>query len=155
MQKALDNSEYVDTVLMDLSNAYDCIPHDLLITKLEACGLDETSLHFLRDYFNNWKQWTKIGSSFSDWWYKTCGIPQGSILGPLLFNIFISDMLFFVSKTYDISDICSFADDNTPSSCGKMLGDILHNLKFDLGYILKWFYVNSIKRNPGKFQGSL
>ena len=67
MQKALDNSEYVDTVLMDLSNAYDCIPHDLLITKLEACGLDETSLHFLRDYFNNWKQWTKIGSSFSDW----------------------------------------------------------------------------------------
>ena len=52
---------------MDLSNAYDCIPHDLLITKLEACGLDETSLHFLRDYFNNWKQWTKIGSSFGDW----------------------------------------------------------------------------------------
>ena len=64
-------------------------------------------------------------------------------------------MLFFVSKTYDISDICNFADDNTLSSCGKMLGDILHNLKFDLGYILKWFYVNSIKRNSGKFQGSL
>ena len=59
--------------------------------------------------------------------------------------MFINDMLFFVSKTYDISDIYNFADDNTLSSCEKMLGDILHNLKFDLGYILKWFYVNSIK----------
>ena len=59
--------------------------------------------------------------------------------------MFINDMLFFVSKTYDISDIYNFADYNTLSSCEKMLGDILHNLKFDLGYILKWFYVNSIK----------
>ena len=57
-------------------------------------------------------------------------------------------MIFFVSK----SDICNFADDNTLSSCGKMLGDILYNLKFDLGRILKWFKVNSSKSNPSKFQ---
>ena len=57
-------------------------------------------------------------------------------------------MLFFVSK----SDICNFADDNTLSFCEKMLGDILHNLKFDLEHVLKCFKVNSSKPNPGKLQ---
>ena len=65
-----------------------------------------------------------------------------------MFNIFINDMLSFVSK----SDICNFADDNTLCSCGKMLGDILHNLKFDLRHILKWFKVNLLKPNLRKFQ---
>ena len=115
---------------------------------MEAYSLDKTSLYLLRDYLSNQKQRTKIGSSFSHWWDIIFGIPQGSTLGPLLFNIFINDMLFFVSK----SDICNFADDNTLSSCGKMLGDILHNLKFDLGHILKWFKINSLNPNPGKFQ---
>ena len=73
---------------------------------------------------------------------------KDQFLGPFLFNIFINDMLFFVSK----SDICNFADDNTLSFCEKMLGDILHNLKFDLEHVLKWFKVNSSKPNPGKFQ---
>ena len=57
-------------------------------------------------------------------------------------------MLFFVSKC----EICNFADDNTLSSCWKILGNILHNLKFDLGHFLKWFKVNSSKPDPGKFQ---
>ena len=78
----------------------------------------------------------------------TCGIPQGSILGPLLFNSFVNNMFSFASK----SDICDFADDNTLSSCRKTLGGILHNLKFDWRNILKWFKVNSLKPNPGKFQ---
>ena len=68
-----------------------------------------------------------------EWFHKNCRIPQGSLLGLLLFNIFISDMLFSVSK----SDICNFAEDSALSCCGKMLGDIWRNLKFDLGHILK------------------
>ena len=133
---------------MDLSKTYDFIPHDLLIAKLEAYGLDKTTLHLLRDNLSNWKQRTNIGSSFSDWWDIICGVPQGSILDPFLFNIFINNKLFFVSK----SDICNFADDNILSSCGKVFGDILHNLKFDSGHILKWFKVTSLKPNLGKFQ---
>ena len=98
MAQALDNSGYVGTVLMDLSKAYECIPHDLLIAKLEAYGRDKTCLPLLRDYLRNRKQRTKIDSSFKDWWDIICGIPQGSILDPLLFNVFINDICFSLSQ---------------------------------------------------------
>ena len=133
-------------MLMGLPKAYYCIPHDFLIAKLEACGLEKSSLHLLRAYLSNLKQRKKNGSSFSYWWDIICGIQQGWILGPLFFKIFINDMLFFVSKF----DICNFFDDNTLSCCGKMLGYILHNLKADLVHILKWLKVSSLKPNPGK-----
>ena len=124
------------------------ILYGLQIAKVEACSLVETSLNLLRDYLSNRKQRTKIGSSFSDWRDVICGIPQGSVLGPLFFNNFINDMILFVSKY----DICNFPDVSAISSCGKRLGDILHDLKFDLGHILKWFEVNSLKPNSDKFQ---
>ena len=70
------------------------------------------------------KHRTKVGSSYSKW-SKICrGIPQGSILRPLLFNIFINDIFFFVEKL----EICNFADDNTVYSCGKGLAKIKENL---------------------------
>ena len=147
-QRELDESGYVGTILMDLSKAYDCIPHQLLIAKLEAYGLHKNSLNLLADYLSGRKQRTKIGSVFSEWWKIVCGIPQGSILGPLLFNIFINDLFFFVLKC----DICNFADDNTMYSCNKLLSKILANLQFDLKNVLMWFTVNSLSPNQGKFQ---
>ena len=84
--------------------------------EFEAYGFDKTSSYLYRDYLSNQKQRIKIGSSFSDWWDVIFRIPQGLILGLLLFNIFKNDMLFFVSK----SNICNIADDNTPNSCRKM-----------------------------------
>ena len=133
---------------MDLSKAYDCIPHDLLIAKLEAYGLDKISLNILFDYLNNRKQRTKIGCSFSSWYDIITGIPQGSILGPLLFNIFINDLFLLQIK----SEICNFADDNTLYSCDKELGTVISNLKYDMTNILNWFRYNSMKANPDKFQ---
>ena len=76
---------------MNLSNAYDCLPHDLLIAKLEAYGLDNGSLNLLLDYLSFRKQRTKVGSTYSKWSKIRSGIPQGTILGTLLFNIFIND----------------------------------------------------------------
>ena len=133
---------------MDLSKAYDCLPHDLIIAKLEAYGLDTNSLRFIFDHLSSRKQRTKIGSAYSNWSKVLRGIPQGSILGPLLFNIFINDIFFFIEK----SEICNFADDNTLYSCDRNLLRIKENLTFDMKNILFWFRTNSLKANAGKFE---
>ena len=133
---------------MDLSKAYDCLPHDLIIAKLEAYGLNTNSLRFIFDYLSCRKQSTKMGSVYSNWSEVLRGIPQGSILGPLLFNIFINDIFFFIEK----SEICNFADDNTLYSCDRNLLRIKENLTFDMKNILLWFKTNSLKANAGKFQ---
>ena len=65
------------TILMDLSKAYDCISHELLVAELECYGLDELSLMLILDYLSNRKQRTKIASSFSYWFDISCGVPQG------------------------------------------------------------------------------
>ena len=88
-QEELDKSGFVGAILMDLSKAYDCLPHDLLVAKLEAYGIDKTGLNLIHNYLSNRKQRTKINSWYSDWYDIVRGVPQGSILGPLLFTITI------------------------------------------------------------------
>ena len=103
---------------MDLSKAYDCVPHDLLIAEWLLT-------------FSETKE--RIGSSYTDWANVTRGIPQGSILGPLLFNNFINNIFLFIEK----SDICKFADDDTLFSCGNNLSVILKSLEHDMKVILR------------------
>ena len=66
MQKELDESGFVGTILMDLSKAYDCLPHDLMVAKLEAYSISKESLQLISDYLSYRKQRTKIGSAYSD-----------------------------------------------------------------------------------------
>ena len=122
--------------------------HELLTAKLKCYSIENGSLRLLLDYLANRKQRTKIGSSFSSWWDTNTGVPQGSILGPLPFNIFIYDLFFSVTK----SEVCNFADDKTLYSCNKNLKRVFSNLKYDLRNVLDWFITNSMKTTPGKFQ---
>ena len=134
-QKELDSGRFIGTILMDLSKAYDCLPHDLLIAKLEAYGIDNDSLNLLLDYLSFRKQRIKVGSAYSKWSKIRRGIPQGSTFGPLLFNIFINDIFMITEQ----SDICNFADDNTLYSCRERLTEIKEKLVSDTKRILNWF----------------
>ena len=84
---------------MDLSRAFDFLPHNLIIAKLEAYGLDTNTLRFIFDYLSCRKQRTKMESAYCNWYKVLREIPQGSILGPLLLNIFLSDIFFFIEKS--------------------------------------------------------
>ena len=132
---------------MNLSEAYACLPYDLLAAKLEAYGVGKGALNLISNYLSHRKQRTKIGSSYSDWYEIVRGVPQGSILGPLLFNILINDFFPFTEKT----NICNFADGNTIYSCNNILQTVLKNLKHHMINASKWFKVNSMKANPKKF----
>ena len=87
LKKELDISRLVGTIFIVLSKAYGCLPHDLLIAKLEVHGLDKPSLNLVNDYLRFRKQRKKIISSYSDWANVTRGIPQRSILEPLIFHL--------------------------------------------------------------------
>ena len=147
-QKCLSNSGKVGAVLTDLSKAFDCLPHDLLLAKLKAYGLGNISITFLRNYLTGRKMRVRIASSFSDWLEIVLGVPQGSILGRLLFNIFIND-LFFCKVD---SDICNYADDNTLYTCGFSFDTIIPILQTDTRIIADWFVVNQMVVNEDKFQ---
>ena len=96
-------------MLMDLTKTYGCLCHDLLIANLKAYGLGNSSLNLLLDYLTFRKQRTKVGFAYSKWSKIRRGIPRGSILRPILFNIFINDIFMIIEQ----SDICNFADNKT------------------------------------------
>ena len=147
-QKTLHEKVIVATVLMDLSKAYYCIPHDLLIAEMGAYGIDSFGLLLVSDYLAHRTQTTKISSSYSSWYDIIRDVPQGSLLGLLLFNILINGLFFFIKK----SAVCNVVDDNIPNSVGKNIENVISDLKTDLIGVMKWFKINSLKANPDKVQ---
>ena len=147
-RKALDNGLSVGLVAIDLSKAFDCMPHGLLLAKLKAYGFSIKACNLLRSYLVNRLQRVKIGDTFSNWLTNIKGVPQGSILGPLLFNIFVNDFLF-----YEISSkIYNYADDNTLCYASLELEEIKTALEKDCKKAMSWFHSNNMKANAEKFQ---
>ena len=116
---------YPKGVLLDLSMAFDTINHDLLIAKLYAYSFEKNALRLVKSYLTDRWQRTKINTSFSAWSALTVGVPQGSVLEPILFNLFLND-LFYISKE---TDICNYADDNTPYTSDISLDTLMNKLE--------------------------
>ena len=145
-KKSLDNHGYAGAMLMDLSKAFDTINHELLIAKLHAYGFSKDALYIIHSYLSNRWQRTKIANRFSSWAELLQGVPQGSVLGPLLFNIFINDLFFINERT----NICSYADDTTLHVCDLDLEAVLLSLQHDAMIAIEWFESNYMKINADK-----
>ena len=146
MKASRDNKQFCAATLTDLSKAFDCVCYDLLIAKLNAYGFDEKALKLIYDYLNGRSQEIKVGSSFSSELDISYGVQQGSILGPLLFNIDICDF-FFVNI---ISDIANCADDTTPYECDQHCDNLINNIELTVEKIFNWFAFNNLKANASK-----
>ena len=120
-KNTLDKGGFICAMFMDLSKAFDTKNHDLLIAKLGAYGFQKDTLSFMKSYLTKRLQRVRVNSvNFSAWESIISGVPQASILGPLLFNIFLNDIFLFVEN----SDLSNCADDNTLHSCGNNLEEI-------------------------------
>ena len=144
---SVDNKLIAGILLTDLSKAFDCLIHDLLIAKLHAYGFDYKSLLLIHNYLSNRNQRVKVNSTYSSWSEIINGVPQGSILGPVLFNIYLSDLFLFTSN----SEIANYADDNSPYAFKQDIESVIKKLEEDSQSLIEWVNNNALRANPDKF----
>ena len=150
---ALDKGKKVGTIFMDLSKAFDTINHNLLLANylpiyylLNAYGFSFNAVKFVQSYLLERFQRVNTNNNFSQWCKILLGVPQGSILGPLLFDIFINDVFYFTEDAY----ICHFADDHSLYYIEDNLKEVKTILKKNFEHLQGWLYENHMVLNPGK-----
>ena len=145
--KIFDEKGFGEACLMDFSKAFNTLNHELLIAELTVYGFNNESLKLIRSYLTNRQQRTKINKSFSRWTELLQGIPQGSVLGLLVFNIYLNDLFFLVNYT----EVFNFADDTTFFAYNKDLGSLINRLEHDSFLAIEWFQNNYMKLNEDKY----
>ena len=148
---ALDNKKIIAALSVDLSKAFDCLQHDLIIAKLHAYGFDIQASKLIYSYLSNRiqsvKVKVKVKVAYSSTRTVLSGVPQGSPLGVILFNIQFND-IFYIT---DESGLYNFADDNNLSAIGDTVEEAKSTLKQQTTNVLKWFDENDLIANPEKF----
>ena len=147
-RKKLDNNFVVGAVLTDLPKAFDCIPHDLIIAKLSAYNFSDEALFYIYSYLTNRRQCVRINNTHSQLETIISGVPQGSILGPILFNLSINGLFFFVV----LASLYNFADDNTLSAFATTVSELIKILESESEFVIDWFKINKMVVNPDTFQ---
>ena len=145
-KSAVDKGKYFGALLTDLSKAFDCISHELILAKLHAYGFSLRALRLIHSYLTNRKQRTRVNGNYSSWKEILFGVPQGSILRPLLFNIFLCDLFLIMKET----SFASYADDNTPYVTAENLDEVIKSLEKDSIKLFQWFSDNQMKANYDK-----
>ena len=145
-KRSVDNSKMFGALLTDLSKTFECFNHELLRAKLNANGFSLTASKLAHNYLSNRKQRTKINSPYSSFLEIIFGVPQESIPGPLLFNIFLIELFFIIED----ADIASYVNDNTPYVIADNIDGVIKSLEEGSEILFKWFNNNLMKINADK-----
>ena len=148
LEKTLDKKKFVGTVLIAPSKAFDCIPRDFLIAKLHAHCLSEDTVTFVYSYLKHRKHGVKINDTESDFQILLLVVPQSSVLGPNIFNIFINDLFLFIKDV----ELANFADDNTTYAAKNSIEELMKVFEKESKSDIEYFEMNDMKLNPDKFQ---
>ena len=143
---ALENDDYTLSVFLDLSKAFDTIDHSILLKKLDFYGIRGVALNWFRSYLLNRQQLVKLNKTESNTMVVTCGVPQGSVLGPLLFIIYTNDLPINIKHAKSIL----FADDTTLYYSSKCIQDLYHTMNSELDILSDWFKANKLSLNAKK-----
>ena len=146
INKGLNNSEYVASIFMDLSKAFDVIDHTILKQKLEHYGFRGAFLDFIISYVQNRQYFVSTNGYKSPIKTVNIGVPQGSILGPLLFLLYVNDM----KNSSDVLHFLQYADDSTTTYSSDNLNNCLAVMKSECNKVLDWLLANKLIINLNK-----
>ena len=142
----MDAGSFVGAVFLDLSKAFDTVDHHLLLRKLMNIGLTSSTTQWFRSYLTNRSQITSVGDALSSATKMPVGVPQGSLLGPLLFLIYVNDL----PDCHLASDIILYSDDTVVYYSSKSVSDLEHHINADLRTVSEWFSRNLLTLNISK-----
>ena len=146
ISSSINNGDFTIGVFLDFSKAFDCLNHAILFKKLEFYGIRGTALSWFKSYLTDRKQFVVFNETNSDNLDISCGVPQGSILGPLLFLIYVNDIV----NVSDLLLLLLYADDTNAFLSGKNIDAMIDTMNQELSKLVIWLQVNKLKLNVKK-----